>query len=208
MTGLFACGTFSTSPVDSSDGETEASAPGPSSSSSNEAGAPEASAIVDGAPSVDAEPRVFRAFVTSEVTPGKFMNGVDGADAFCGASAGNVLPGRRWKAYLALPNVPPRTRILPVPRGWFDTKGALVVDSPTKLDAQLDNPPRLDANGKDVTGKAWTGVRGGVPRMTCDSWMGAGMGDYGVIGNKSTWFASGADDGCTTKSHLYCFEQP
>lgn len=210
VSGLVACGAFSTSPADSSDAETEASAPSPSASSSasNEAGSPEASAIVDATPSVDAEARVFRAFVTSETTPGKFTNGVAGADLFCAMSARTSLPGRKWKAYLALQNVPPRARIVQVPRGWFDAQGTLVADVPTKLDAPLDNPPKFDANGIAVTGKAWTGVRGGVARMTCDSWTGAGMGDYGDIGNKSSWFASGADDGCATRSHLYCFEQP
>lgn len=206
VSGLYACGSFSTPPSESADAATEAATPVPSVSSSSEAGAPDASPLVDAA--ADGPPRVFRVFVTSDTTSGKFANGVDGADALCATSAAKALPNRRWKAYLALPNAPPRTRIAQVPGGWFDTLGLLVVDSPTRLDAPLDNPPKLDPDGKAVTGRAWTGMRAGVPRMTCDSWMGSGMGEIGDVGDKTSWFASGSDNGCASGNHLYCFEQP
>lgn len=182
--------------------------PSADASPTNEGAVPDASVLVDSGPDVDAVPRVFRVFVTEEATSGKFANGVEGADAFCATSAVMALPNRKWKAYLALPNALPRTRIVQVPGGWFDTKRMLVADSPARLDAPLDNPPRFDANGKDVTGSAWTGMRNGVSRNTCDSWMASSQGEVGDIGDRSSWFASGSDSDCDNGNHLYCFEQP
>ncbi len=203
VSGLYACGSFSTPPSESVDAAT----PVPSVSSSSEAGAPDASPLVDA--SADGPPYVFRVFVTSDTTSGKFSNGFEGADALCATSAAKALPNRRWKAYLALSNALPRTRIVQVPGGWFDTMERLVVDSPTRLDAPLDNPPELDPEGKAVTGRAWTGLRGGMARRTCDDWMvSSAQGEYGEIGDKNKWFAAGSDDSCDRGNHLYCFEQP
>lgn len=206
VSGLVACGSFATPNVDSREPSVEASVD--ASASPNEAGPSDATVPVEPGPDVDAAPRQFRVFVTADTTPGQFANGTDDADALCAVSAGTALPGRRWKAYLALPNMLPRTRIVQVPGGWFDTKGNLVADSPARLDAPLDNPPELDASGKSVSGKAWTGMRDGAPRNTCDAWRRSGQGEFGDIGDGVKWFASGADNGCDTGNHLYCFEQP
>ena len=207
VSGLVACGSFATPSVDPQEASVDASAD--ATAVPNEAGPADANAPLDSGPDVvDAAPRVFRVFVTEGTTPGQFANGTDDADALCAVSAGTALPSRRWKAYLALPNALPRTRIVQVPGGWFDTMGNRVVDSPAGLDAPLDNPPKFDASGTAVSGKAWTGMRDGAPRNTCDAWRRSGQGEFGDIGDRVKWFASGADDDCDRGSHLYCFEQP
>jgi len=157
---------------------------------------------------VDAAPKRYVVFVTSETIEGKFagtMGPTTLADAFCQEKGNTIGLGLRWKAWLMAGGAAPQQRIVEPSGGWFDTKDKLVAAKLVDLTVpMLANPPGFDELGKLASGEVWTGIRGD----TCGEWTGNGQGDVGVVGDSQRWTNSQDNRPCGGGKRLYCFEQP
>jgi hypothetical protein len=155
---------------------------------------------------VDAAPKRYVVFVTSQTIEGKFAGDAGPttlADAFCLEKANALGGGSKWKAWLMAGNQLPAVRLRDVPGGWVDVNGNEVAIDRVALSGSLTNPPHLDETKKLASGEVWTGIRGD----TCGEWTGKDQGDVGVVGDARQWTNSEDNRPCSNRYRLYCFEQ-
>jgi len=152
-------------------------------------------------------------FVTSQTYLPGSLQGLDGADAICNATAGDAgLPGT-YVAWLSTVDIPAHER-LGEPQGWANTSGlpfAANIDALLAYDfvypIQLDEFGDVSATNTVVTGTTEDGELDTTDGSgDCDGWtslVGAVRhGRRGALGN--TWTSS-FQGSCNTARHLYCF---
>ena len=149
-------------------------------------------------------------FVTSTLTDGTFGSVMAG-DNLCQLRANAAGHPGTFVAWLSRNGLDARYHVTSA-GPWYLVTGELAVGSPLELRSAtgLTHAIDRDENGALLaSGEAWTGTNdGGVyAGASCTAWtLDSGIGAYGSVIAQSPVWQYESHSICTTKRHLYCFQ--
>lgn len=155
-----------------------------------------------------------RVFVTSTTFDGN-LGGLAGGDAECQALADGAELGGTWMAWLSeTAGESPSTRFTQSVDPYVLVGGAqIAADWAALIDGSIDAPIDRDENGAQISDEilvVWTGTTANGTGVSpcCDDWTNtASGGAKGLTSATDATWSFNTGQGCTTLSHLYCFEQ-
>jgi hypothetical protein len=156
-------------------------------------------------------------FVTSvELAPD--FGGTEGADELCAKAAEKVGLGGTWLSWTADSESSPVIRFAQSQQPYRLLDDTVVAESWTMLTSADTTPLAhgidMDQNHAAVGAvQVWTGAKpwGEYVHTSCENWTGGSTadatGDYGTAGETGYGWSWKGMAPCTTKGHLYCFQQ-